>query len=857
VHFPRIFSYVVFVFFLPKFLQAQYFERVYGGDVNVNGDFFTITPDHGIVMAGNNKDTTFNSSAYYLLKVDSNGIKQWVQSYGDAFNAYTNSVVALGDTEVVLLGTHEGVSYQNSAEVVVCNAAGNKLASKIYPPFNGWGTFGSGIVPIGDTTVTFSLYTDGFISNNFYALYGLKPDLTTAWNDFLGFDGSYTNAHGISARDTFGVYSLAYYDMYLFSPTLLTQVSSLKRHSLAGDLELDSLYEFGCTTTGIDATTDGGVVVCGVEDNSFPRDLVIFRLDSSGTLLWQRQYGSPIDEEAVSIIETHDHGFAMLAMIADSVLPNQHDLLLVRFNSNGDSLWSRTFGGVFNEYALNLEEDSTDFVLMGTTNSFGSDRIYLARIDSNGVLKVPYNLQANGRYHCQGDTVQVQIVPAPSPGKRIIWSTGDTTQTIAVTQTGNYFARIVDAPGDTVRTPYLSLYFAAQPIASLGADTVSLCQGTMISNAAVNELTYSYKWYRDSVLIPGEVGSVITPQQAGMYELVVSNYCSSDTAHTFVDTIFSLPPQPVVTAPQVDFVCIGDSLRLAAATNTSSWQWYTTDFNNLTVIPGATDTVYYARTGGFYVMQGTDSNGCRSNSLPYFVQFDRAQVFISLNGPAVFCQGGQVGLSVGPGSDFSWSTGDTTASILAKVSGDFYVSFINIYGCVKNSDTVHISVLDNPIVYLGPDTSVCDSQSVTLAVDSGYTNYLWSDGSTQPSTMAFSPGPYPAVVNYTITISDSSGCTSRDTIQITFDLCSGLNEIAEQSWLIYPNPAGRFGTIILEIKPGKNLHFEMYDNQSRLVVRKSLNESNYVELIGLQPGIYYCQILQEGVKRASQLVVVH
>ena len=838
-------------------IHAQYFERVYGGNVNVNGDFFTITPEHGILMVGNNKDSTYNTSAYYLLKVDTNGNRQWTKSYGDAFNAYTNAVVTLGDTEVVLLGTHEGVSSQNSAEIIVYNATGNVVASKMYPPFNGWGTFGAGIIPIGDSTITFSLYTDGFISNNFYALYGLKPNLSTAWNDFLGFDGSFTNAHGITARDAFGVYSLAYYDMYVFSPTLLYRVSSIKRHNLIGDLRLDSLYEFDCVTTGIDATRDGGVVVCGTQDNTFPRDLVLIRMDSSGTVLWQRQFGSGLDEESVSIIETHDRGFAMLAMISDSVLPNQRDLLLMRFNANGDSLWSRTFGGVYNEFALNLEEDSVDFVLMGTTNSFGNDRIYLARMDSSGLIKAPYSLQANGRYHCQGDTVGVQIVPVPSPGKKILWSTGDTTQTIAVTQTGNYFARIVDAPGDTIRTSFLSLYFAAQPVAHVGADTVSLCQGSRLSNAGVNELTFSYKWYLNGAQIPGEAGSTLTPQQAGFYELIVANYCSSDTAETFVDTIFSLPPQPVVTAPLVDFVCIGDSLRLAAATSASSYQWYTTDFNNLTIIPGAMDTIYFARSGGFYVMEGTDSNGCKSYSIPYFVQFDRAQVFINLNGPAVFCQGGQVGLSVGAGTNYHWSTGDTTASVLARMSGDYFVSFTNVYGCVKNSDTVHINVLNNPVVYLGPDTSVCDSQSVTLTVDSGYTNYLWSTGSTLRTIIAASSGPYPAVINYTITISDSSGCTSRDTMQITFDLCSGIADIADRSILIYPNPAGRQGAISVSVSPGKNVHFEMYDMDSRLVVRKSLNESNFVELNGLQPGIYYCQILQEGERRASQMIVIH
>jgi hypothetical protein len=70
---------------------------------------------------------------------------------------------------------------------------------------------------------------------------------------------------------------------------------------------------------------------------------------------------------------------------------------------------------------------------------------------------------------------------------------------------------------------------------------------------------------------------------------------------------------------------------------------------------------------------------------------------------------------------------------------------------------------------LGPDKSVCQFETLVLdATDASYTDYLWQDGSQNPSYTAYLPG------TYWVTVSD--GCSSSsDTIHISESIAPPLN----------------------------------------------------------------------------------
>jgi hypothetical protein len=65
---------------------------------------------------------------------------------------------------------------------------------------------------------------------------------------------------------------------------------------------------------------------------------------------------------------------------------------------------------------------------------------------------------------------------------------------------------------------------------------------------------------------------------------------------------------------------------------------------------------------------------------------------------------------------------------------------------------------------LGPDTVLCEGNSVLLDANIGNATYSWQDGSTQPDFQVFTTGLY------WVDVMRSAGCQDRDSIQVDFDV---------------------------------------------------------------------------------------
>jgi hypothetical protein len=90
-------------------------------------------------------------------------------------------------------------------------------------------------------------------------------------------------------------------------------------------------------------------------------------------------------------------------------------------------------------------------------------------------------------------------------------------------------------------------------------------------------------------------------------------------------------------------------------------------------------------------------------------------------------------------------------------SGQYIVSGYSDTGC-QSHDTVQITLVVNPVVSLGRDTTVCDS----FVLDAGYPGsaYLWNTGATSRVVT------YNASGTYWVQVTPQPGCSDRDTIHI-------------------------------------------------------------------------------------------
>ena len=102
--------------------------------------------------------------------------------------------------------------------------------------------------------------------------------------------------------------------------------------------------------------------------------------------LWTRTYGGANTDEGWSVQQTSDGGF-IIGGITMALLSWGMDAYLIRVDNNGDTLWTRNFGGPDFDVGYSVQQThDSGYIITGETSSYssGSDDVYLIRTDSNG-----------------------------------------------------------------------------------------------------------------------------------------------------------------------------------------------------------------------------------------------------------------------------------------------------------------------------------------------------------------------------------------------------------------------------------------------------------------------------------------
>ena len=140
--------------------------------------------------------------------------------------------------------------------------------------------------------------------------------------------------------------------------------------------------------TSVQQTADGGYIIAGYTESfgSGLKDVYLTRTDSEGDILWTKAYGGSGDDYGNSVQQTADGGF-IIAGYTMSFGAGLNDVYLIRTDANGDLLWSKTIGGSDEDYGYNVVQTSDGgFIITGETWSFGAggSDAYLVRTDSSG-----------------------------------------------------------------------------------------------------------------------------------------------------------------------------------------------------------------------------------------------------------------------------------------------------------------------------------------------------------------------------------------------------------------------------------------------------------------------------------------
>ena len=125
-------------------------------------------------------------------------------------------------------------------------------------------------------------------------------------------------------------------------------------------------------------------------------DMADLTVQGSSTLgssaKWNKTYGGMADDEAYSVVQTVDGGYAIVGHTYSFGVGNG-DFWLVKTDANGNAQWSKTYGGVNYDHAHSvIQTDDGGYAIAGYTYSYGygvpaSPDLWLVKIDANGNME--------------------------------------------------------------------------------------------------------------------------------------------------------------------------------------------------------------------------------------------------------------------------------------------------------------------------------------------------------------------------------------------------------------------------------------------------------------------------------------
>lgn len=367
-------------------MNAQSYQRTFGGTNNDSGRDFEITPDGGCMIAGQTYSFGAGWSDVYVIKTNSSGVKEWEKTFGGGGDDYAYSIVKVPGGGYVIAGSTKSMGAgSDDFYLLKIDENGNKVWEKAY------GTSGIDIgreaVPTADGGFIFIGYTQ----SNGYDMMLIKTsgDGNEQWRKTYG-GGQFE--HGYSVKETTGGYILLG-TSYTYSNgagdawVVKTDASGIMQwnHFYGGVDEEEGQY--------IEVTQGGYIFTYDGFSNSMgDYDIGVTKITDQGVEIWTKLIGGT-EKDVVKMVKNTSDGGYIVTGISRSFAVNP-DFYIIKMNSSGTVQWAKSFGGQNHEHSYATKETSNgDFISVGHTQSFGSgmDDVYLIRINSQGVMDVEEN----------------------------------------------------------------------------------------------------------------------------------------------------------------------------------------------------------------------------------------------------------------------------------------------------------------------------------------------------------------------------------------------------------------------------------------------------------------------------------
>ncbi len=115
------------------------------------------------------------------------------------------------------------------------------------------------------------------------------------------------------------------------------------------------------------------------------RDVYLIRTDSIGDSLWTKTFGGTDLDYGYSIQQTIDGG-CIITGTYSTLSASNGEAYLIKTDANGDSLWTRSFGGAEHDLGWSVQQTADGGYIIVGNSSYGASAYdeFLIKTDANG-----------------------------------------------------------------------------------------------------------------------------------------------------------------------------------------------------------------------------------------------------------------------------------------------------------------------------------------------------------------------------------------------------------------------------------------------------------------------------------------